>query len=315
MAISNYIPREELKALSVLNPAKTAMGIAFDWTVIVAAIVVSEWSNSWLVYIAAIAVIAGRQHALAVMNHDFAHHRFLKNKVLSEWIGDVFLAWPILITVNSYRTTHMEHHFHTNTDKDPDYVPRLDMKTYKFPMNVWFLITSMLGYVAAITSVYDIISLHLKKISSSTTKTYVYTRLGFYIAVATIITLAGAWQGFLLYWIIPYFTFFFAFNYVRGVAEHFSGMDYSSLEGGTRTVIPYLWERAFFGPHHVNYHSEHHLYPGVPFYNLPALHKRLMENPDYRKVAHVTRGYSTGLVSEVLRDRYVRPAEVSVPAE
>ena len=315
MAIPNYIPREELKALSLLTPYKTIIGIAFDWAAIIAAIVISEWSQSWLVYIAAIAVIAGRQHALAVMNHDFAHHRFLKNKVLSEWIGDIFLAWPILITVNSYRTTHLEHHFHTNTEKDPDYVPRLDMKTYKFPMNVWFLITSMLGYVAAITSVYDIISLHLKKISSTTTKGYVYARLGFYAAVALIITLTGTWQGFLLYWVIPYFTFFFAFNYVRGVAEHFSGMDYSSLEGGTRTVLPYLWEKAFFGPHNVHYHSEHHLYPGVPFYNLPALHKRLMENPEYRNAAHVTRGYSTGLVSEVLQDRYVRPSQVSVPAE
>ncbi|MDJ0614813.1 MAG: fatty acid desaturase family protein [Rhizobiaceae bacterium] len=315
MANPNYIPREELKALSVLSPHKTALGIAFNWAVIIVAISVSVWSQSWLVYIASIAIIAGRQHALAVMNHDFAHHRFLKNKVLSEWIGDIFLAWPILITVNSYRTTHMEHHFHTNTDKDPDFVPRQTMKTYKFPMNVWFLITSLLGYAAAITSVYDIKSLHLKKISDTTTRSYVFARLGFYAVVGLIIGFTGTWQGFLLYWVVPYFTFFFAFNYVRGVAEHFSGMDYSTLEGGTRTVLPYWWERAFFGPHNVNYHSEHHLYPGVPFYNLPALHKRLMENPDYRNAAHITRGYSTGLVSEVLQDRYIRPSQVIAPAE
>jgi len=315
MAIPSYIPRDELKALSVLNPVKTALGIAFDWAIIIAAIAISELSQSWLVYLVAIAIIAGRQHALAVMNHDFAHHRFLKNKVLSEWIGDIFLAWPILITVNSYRTTHLEHHFHTNTEKDPDYVPRLDMKTYKFPMNAWFLITSMLGYAAAITSAYDIKSLHLKKISDRTTRSYVLVRLSFYAVIGLIVGFTGTWQGFLLYWVVPYFTLFFAFNYVRGVAEHFSGMDYSSLEGGTRTVIPYFWERAFFGPHNVHYHSEHHLYPGVPFYNLSTLHKRLMENSEFRNVAHVTRGYSTGLVSEALRDRYVRPGQAPVAAE
>ena len=28
-------------------------------------------------------------------------------------------------------------------------------------------------------------------------------------------------------------------------------------------------------PHHVNYHIEHHLYPAVPHYNLPACHRAL----------------------------------------
>ena len=312
MAAPTYISREELKKYSQLQPSKTAFALVFNWVVIAAAIAISIWTNSWLVYLLAIAVIAGRQHGLAVLNHDFAHHRFLKDKNLSEWIGDIFLAWPILITVNSYRTTHMEHHFHTNTEDDPDYVPRLTMKTYKFPMNLWFLLTSLFGYVLAITSLYDVKSLHLKKIASNQPRFYKFARLGFYVIVALALTLAGAWWGFFLYWIVPYFTLFFAFNYARGVAEHFSGMDYKSLEGGTRTTLPYLWEKAFFGPHNVHYHSEHHLYPGVPFYNLPELHEKLMENPEYRKVAHVTRGYSTGLVREMITNRYDRPTELAL---
>ncbi|MEM7289209.1 MAG: fatty acid desaturase family protein, partial [Pseudomonadota bacterium] len=266
-----------------------------------------------LVYAVAILIIAGRQHGLAVLIHDFAHYRFLKNKVLSEWIGDIFLAWPILITVNSYRTTHMEHHFHTNSEKDPDFVPRLVMRTYKFPMNIWFMLTSLLGYFLVITSLYDVKSLHLKKIGNNQTRAYVWTRLGFYAAVVAVVSLLGIWPQFLLYWVIPFVTVFFAYSYVRGVAEHFSGgMDYSTLEGGTRTVIPHLWERAFFCPHNVNYHSEHHLYPGVPFYNLPKLHEAMMNNPDYRSKAHITHGYSTGLVWEVLTDSHHRPEEAEL---
>ncbi len=314
MAVPTYISRDELKRLSILQPTKTAFALGFDWLVIIAAIAVSVWANNWVVYFLSIAVIAGRQHALAVLNHDFAHHRFLKNKVLSEWIGDIFLAWPILITVDSYRKTHMEHHFHTNTEDDPDYAPRLDMKTYKFPMNIWFLITSLVGYLLVITSLYDVKSLHLKKIANSQTRSYVFARLGFYALIGLVIGFTGVWREFLLYWVVPYFTLFFAFNYVRGVAEHFSAMDYSTLEGGTRTVVPHLWEKAFFGPHNVDFHSEHHLYPGVPFYNLPALHDLLMQNPDYVRKAHVTRGYSTGLVREILTDLYIRPNKVTQSA-
>jgi fatty acid desaturase len=34
--------------------------------------------------------------------------------------------------------------------------------------------------------------------------------------------------------------------------------------------------RLLLFPHHVNYHVEHHLFPAVPHYRLPALH-RLMQ--------------------------------------
>jgi fatty acid desaturase len=33
--------------------------------------------------------------------------------------------------------------------------------------------------------------------------------------------------------------------------------------------------RVLLFPHHVNYHVEHHLYPAVPHYHLPALHLAL----------------------------------------
>ena len=77
-------------------------------------------------------------------------------------------------------------------------------------------------------------------------------------------------------------------------------MNYGDELGSTRTVLPFLWEKWFFAPHMVNYHLEHHLYPSVPFYNLPELHAAMMANPTYAARAHMTRGYSTGLVRECL---------------
>jgi fatty acid desaturase len=77
-------------------------------------------------------------------------------------------------------------------------------------------------------------------------------------------------------------------------------MDYDEELGSTRTVIPYLWERCFFAPHNISYHLEHHLFPGVPFYNLPKLSAALMRDETYRAKAHITRGYATGVLRECL---------------
>jgi fatty acid desaturase len=41
-------------------------------------------------------------------------------------------------------------------------------------------------------------------------------------------------------------------------------------------------------PRNIHYHIEHHWYPSVPFYNLPALHAELMRQPGFRQQAVVT---------------------------
>jgi fatty acid desaturase len=48
--------------------------------------------------------------------------------------------------------------------------------------------------------------------------------------------------------------------------------------------------RTVLFPHHVNYHLEHHLYPAVPHYNLPRLHRLLQEKGalEGAEVRHVT---------------------------
>ena len=165
-----------------------------------------------------------------------------------------------------------------------------------------------------INSIRDMRSIlaRLNKESDKVPRPYKLKRLAFYVVVLGVIGLTGSWLGLLMYWIIPYFTVFLLFLYLRSVAEHFGSMDYEHELGSSRTVYPHLWERAFFAPHNVNYHLDHHLYPSVPFYNLPKLHALLLANPQYRENAHITRGYSTGVVRECLDERQ---GVVAQPAE
>ncbi|MBP1885999.1 fatty acid desaturase family protein [Sinorhizobium mexicanum] len=293
------IDPRELKRLSVLQPRKTLTAIATDWTIITAAIAVSEYAGNILVYVIAIAVIAGRMHAFGCMVHEAAHYRIIRDRKLSDWMSDILLAWPVLATVDGYRQNHLAHHQHANTDADPDWVAKRDLAQFTFPQKLARGIAQLLGYLVAVNSVRDFI--HMAKRISKTdrsTPAYKALRLGFYLSAAVVFTALGIWREFVLYWLVPFFTFFCLFLYVRSVAEHFGNMDYGDELTSSRTVYPYAWEKLFFAPHNINYHLEHHLYPGVPYYNLPELHAILMRNKAYAEKAHITRGYTTGLAAE-----------------
>lgn len=318
---STYIPARELKSLSVLQPWRTGMAVALDWAVIVLAIAASELSGSWWLYLPAVLVIAGRQHGLAALLHDFAHYRFLPNKKVSDWVGDLFLAWPLLATLEGYRRNHLGHHRYLNTDQDPDWVVKVASREFTFPQEMRFAVLNLLGYLVGVSTVRDFRkALARIKADEKSTPGYVAARIGFYVVAATLLTVTGSWTGFLLYWVVPYATFFFMFMYIRSVAEHFGPtMDYSHDLTATRTTIPYFWERWFFAPHHMNFHIEHHLYPSVPQYRLPELSKALMANPEYAARAHVTRGFTTGLWRELIVGKAAkvepRPVAGVQPAE
>ena len=298
---ARYIEPGIVKQLSSLEPWRTALAVGLDWVVIAGAIALSQWARNPLAYLVAVIVIGGRQHAFAALMHEFAHYRFIENKGLSDWICDLFVSWPILASVDAYRRNHLAHHRYTNTEQDPDWVVKLGTRKFTFPQEWQYAVLNLLGYLAFIGSAFDMIqAIQRLRAHDQSTRAYKLTRLAYYLAFAIVFTLTGAWVPFLLYWVVPFMTVFFFTLYVRSVAEHFAAMNYAEELQSTRTVLPYLWENLVFSPHGVNYHLEHHLYPSVPFYNLPQLHSALMASSDYAAQAHITRGYTTGLVRECL---------------
>lgn len=315
------IDPKALKALSVLTPWKTAAAMAFDWLVIVATIAVSIKLAHPLVYVLAVLIIGGRMHGFATLIHEFAHYRFIANKTRSDWIGDLFLAWSLGASVDAYRRNHAAHHRYTNTLQDPDWAIKLGTKHFTFPQKWSYALANVVGYLLAFNSIRDMKSAltRLNKDQDQVPRAYKIARLSFCIFALLLIIASGTWRGFLLYWIVPFFTSFPLFLYFRSVSEHFGSMDYDHELGSTRTVYPYLWERAFFAPHNTFYHLDHHLYPSVPFYNLPQLHALLLTDEHFRQDAHITRGYSTGVVRECLFPNTGRSASAtsgaSLPAE
>lgn len=307
---SNYIEASTLKRLSRLSPWRTAVAVAADWAVIALAIMVSEWSGNWLVYLVCLPIIAGGMHGLGALTHEFAHYRFTANKKLNDAIGDLFTAWPLLATTSGYRRNHLAHHRYTNTDKDPDWVVKLGTRQFTFPQEMRFALLHVLGYFVGVNSIRDMRAA-LNRIQSDdvTPAAYKIARLSYYLAILAVLVAFGWWQEALLYWAVPYLTLFFLFLYIRVVAEHFGPtLAHDGEMTNTRTVIPLPFEAWFFAPHGLNYHLEHHLYPSVPFYRLGELHEVLMRNDEFAARAHITHGYATGLLREVWLDSWRKRA-------
>lgn len=313
---TSYIDPATLKHLSELKPWKTVAVYCLDLVVIFAAMALCEITQSWLVWLAAVPVIAGRMHAIAGLIHEFAHYRFISDKNASDWLGDIFLAWPIGTTVDGYRRNHLAHHRYTNREGDPDWEAKLGTRAYTFPQRMRYAVLNFLGYFIGVSSVRDMgMAVGRMQGDRNVSRGYLGLRGGYYLAVLAAVTWFDVWPQYLLYWIVPYVTFFFLFMYIRSVAEHFGETMVPDSElQGTRTVQPYFWEYWFFCPHNLNYHLEHHLYPSVPFYNLPALQKALLKDNRFACDAHLTHGYVTGLLREVWLDSWKRkqPGEIAV---
>lgn len=292
-----------LKPLYKTKVHRHVLAMLFDWIVIFAAIYWCIQFFNPFTYLLAVIIIGARMHALAILMHDATHYRFLKNRKWNDLLTNLLTMYPIFTSIEQYRQNHLRHHRHLNTEHDPDWVAKLGKRAFRFPKTKLEFLGTVFSYLVLYQGIMDAVWF-LKRFGSDDKvkdkKSGIkWVRTFFYVALFTILTIAGWWKYYALFWIVPYLSTFFMFQYIRSVAEHFGDLAYDDLLTSTRTVKPNLIERFFIAPHQVGYHLEHHLYPGVPFYNLPELHKVLLQDSSYEGQAHITYGYVKGLLNEL----------------
>ncbi len=83
---------------------------------------------------------------------------------------------------------------------------------------------------------------------------------------------ASGHPGLYALWLVSMMTVLQVLLRVRGIAEHAGFERAEDQRLCTRTVVNPV-QTFFFAPHRVNFHVEHHLYPSVPAYRLPAVHR------------------------------------------
>lgn len=276
------IDRSTVKSLSKIKSWRSILVIGGEWIFITIPLILlySHWN--WLFYIAIIFWIGGRQHGLGILMHDAAHYRLFNNRLINDIVSELFLAYPILVSTMVYRKNHLAHHHHLNTEDDPDWMAKASYE-WVFPQSK-NLFCKIIAKDFCGNYVLQILKrLRKKKTgtsfpSSNPGNKYFFSclKLSYYGTLIFILTYFQLWVFFLLCWIVPLLTWNSVILKIRSIAEHFN-LSHLPSELRTRTTIPTKLESLLVASHNVGYHTAHHLYPSVPYYNLPLIHKKLVE--------------------------------------
>ncbi|MDH3456053.1 MAG: fatty acid desaturase [Gemmatimonadota bacterium] len=243
---------------------------------------------------------------LSVLGHEASHNLFTRNPKIDRWIG-FLVGTPVVFSASGYRIMHPLHHKYVRDAGDPDNIENITTSSFWLRwlyVFVFFLAVYLYLVLVPINAV-----INAKKNGDRMLVLLEWLAMIGIVALGWAL-LPSSWmvEG----WLLPLIVAGQVAN-VRGIAEH--GMTTSGNElTDTRTVTttPVL----SFLICNINYHLEHHLYPGIPWYNLPRAHRILREN--YRMAgSSVYTSYLTFLadffkavVHGVVSERRLVPAHI-----
>jgi len=272
-----------------------------------------HWSAGMIASPIIIVLIGGRQLGLAILMHDAAHGALHPKRKINNFLGQWCAGDATGADLQSYRIYHLTHHRFTQQEEDPDLslsapfptsstsMPRkiirdLTGQTF-FKQRSFQMATAWQGLTAIIagknTPKRD------AKRNESAGKTFnLQSRNGVAAPIpneeGTVITAKAALrflfiQAILLtinlitlgvipflFWLLSLATTFQLFLRIRNIAEHACApVGSNDPFSHARTTKANILARATVAPYYVNYHCEHHLFMGVPCYNLPKTHALL----------------------------------------
>lgn len=239
------------------------------------------------------------------MGHCAQHECIHNTAFRTPWLNTL-VSWlvslPRLTNPAWEKMLHKDHHTYTNDpSRDPEimagspsnalpgdyvsYVTKiLRIGGGKFGLGVWstrmaILFNCASGHVVGYSGFDPVPEKKAQRVRSGLQRSC-RMQLLFY---ASVLLMLGACNGFAAafqFWLLPFLVgepmhaFFHVADHLN--CEH----DFKNGRGNTRTTKAPFWAR--FNMWNMNYHAEHHLYPSIPFHQLPRAHT-LLEGHFHRK--------------------------------
>lgn len=222
-----------------------------------------------------------------ILMHEAAHRLLFSNRRCNDLVGRWLLGFPVLTPTDLYRRGHMAHHREEFGPNEPD------LALYRgYPITRASMRRKLLRDALGITG-WKLTRGLLRGLRSPHPEVRRQAR-GIVVTQVVILgcfVAAGHPWLYPLLWLGPQHTVWRVLNRLRGIAEH-GGLAASADRRLTTHAVRQSWlARATIVPYHTGLHLAHHLDPGIPFRNLPALHAELrrsgyltpaLEYPGYR---------------------------------
>jgi len=234
-------------------------------------------------------------HGLLNLMHDGIHGNLLRSRRWN-YLLQFLCGAPSLLSTTAFRLLHVRHHRFLRTAADPD-------EPGNISRSAWITTAAMLGILLGggmFSSVRVPIVAWQWADPAERRRIVLETAAVWLLAIAAcgLAIRSGQTTQAMLFFLLPWYgAGFIAAS--RGMFEHsLAAPDAAGLEA--RTVTSNRWLSLLNV--NMNYHVEHHLFPGVPWYNLPRLHRLL--RPHYVPAeGHESRGSYLRLVLDMLLGR------------
>jgi fatty acid desaturase len=270
--LARTLVKERLRALHVVSGLRHAIVVARQFAALaVASWVVLRFGDRWYAWIPASVAIGFLVFGFLNLLHEVVHRTVFSIRQ-SRWNRVLGVVYGTLggLSASQFSRWHLDHHDALGTDdRDPKsayLTPKIVRRWYKalyitpalFPIYFRAAARAAAGYEPALR----------RRIQIERAVTTAF-HLG--LATALWITLGPA--AALKLHLLPVFVVFpFAFT-INRLGQHYDvNPDDPAAWGTLMRRSPLWWDRIFLW---TNYHLEHHYFPRVPMYRLPALRREL----------------------------------------
>jgi fatty acid desaturase len=201
-----------------------------------------------------------------ILMHEAVHGTMARHRSRNRWFG-FLCGLPAILSVSAYRAVHLQHHRHERTGRDPDELENVTRDPRR--LSLLFLVVLAAGQFY-LSPKYGPTSALRQRAGVRRDILAEYAIIAaVYAALFALLPL----RVMLDLWVVPALVAGI-FTNVRTLAEHALTVRIDRLSA-TRTVLSNRIVSLLMC--NLNFHTAHHLYPAVPWYNLPRVH-RLLQN-------------------------------------
>ncbi len=232
-------------------------------------------SGSYLWALISSLLLGAQIYKLTILLHDCAHYTLFDQRWLNTSFG-YFIGGMLGADFFSFQREHLNHHKRCGTALDTaegNFTLLENSNKYVF---LWFVVKPLLGLS------YIEVLINNKKQKTTKSKGMNYRFLSYLVLSQTLILFTGT-LGFQYLWGLLVYplcaaTLGLFFSRIRGICEHVSLFKRGDGVCFVRTHSPNFFDSIFFYSTGMNYHLEHHNYPGVPSVRLPEIHSQYLKN-------------------------------------